>query len=138
MVFEMSAPPPNNNYPALGVRELPGTATVSEPTYVQVIGWFGHHISCQGSPGVCLATTIGDAGDGWSALEGDLFLQYTDGSVLRLAHHRSSNCGYWVPLRASISRDGRYVIFASDWGQETGTDSCGGGKRPGCWRGIRH
>jgi hypothetical protein len=124
MTFELYHPSGNE---ALGVRELPGTDTVSPPTYVQELDWIGDHISCQGPHGVCLVTTYDNETGGWSALEGELFLQYTDGSVLRLAHHRSSGCGYWVQPRASISRDGRYVVFASDWGQETGTDSCGGG-----------
>jgi len=126
MTFEMAAPPPDNDRPALGVRQLPGTSTVSPPTYVQTLNWIGEHISCRGPHGVCLVTTYDSETGGWSALEGELFLQYTDGSVLRLAHHRSSSCGYWVQPRASISRDGRYVVFASDWGQETGTDGCGG------------
>lgn len=42
----------------------------------------------------------------------------------RLVHHRSSSCAYWVQPRASLSRDGRYVIFASDWQQETGVNGC--------------
>jgi hypothetical protein len=124
MTFELYHPSGNE---ALGVRTLPGTSTVSPPTYVQELDWIADHISCQGPHGVCLVTTYDNETGGWSALEGELFLQYTDGSVLRLAHHRSSGCGYWVQPRASISRDGRYVVFASDWGQETGTDSCGGG-----------
>ncbi len=127
MTFEIAAPPPDNDRPALGVRELPGTSTVSQPTYVQVLDWgSGEHISCRGPNGVCLVTAGTWDINGWGPFEGELFLQYTDGSVLRLAHHRSSSCGYWVQPRASISRDGRYVVFASDWGQETGTDSCGG------------
>ena len=128
MTFEMAAPPPDNDRPALGVRQLPGTSTVSPPTYVQVLDWgSGEHISCRGPNGVCLVTAGTWDINGWGPFEGELFLQYTDGSVLRLVHHRSSSCGYWVQPRASISRDGRYVVFASDWGQETGTDSCGGG-----------
>ncbi|NIN95956.1 MAG: hypothetical protein GTO49_13480, partial [Anaerolineae bacterium] len=98
-----------------------------EPTYVQVMDWLDEHISCQGPHGVCLVTTFGDESDGWSALEGELFLQYTDGSVLRLAHHRSSSCGYWVQPRASISRDGRYVVFASDWSRQLDCGDLGRG-----------
>jgi hypothetical protein len=45
--------------------------------------------------------------------------------VLRLAHHRSSSCGYWVQPRASLSADGRYAIFASDWGRELDCGSNG-------------
>jgi hypothetical protein len=128
MTFEMAAPPPDNDRPALGVRQLPGTSTVSPPTYVQVLDWADDgHISCRGPDGVCLVTYGGWEGDGWTPFERELFLQYTGGSVRRLVHHRSSSCGYWVQPRASISRDGRYVVFASDWGQETGTDSCSGG-----------
>ncbi len=128
MTFEMYHPSGNE---ALGVRQLPGASTVSAPTYVQTLDWIGDHISCRGPHGVCLVTTYDNETGGWSALEGELFLQYTDGSVLRLVHHRSSGCGYWVQPRASMSRDGRYVVFASDWGQETGTDSCGSGNSLG-------
>lgn len=114
MTFELYHPSGNL---ALGVRDLPGPPTgVGSPTYVRVMDWVGDHISCQGPPGVCLVTTWGDDSDGWSPSEGEVFLQYLDGSVERLAHHRSSNCGYWVQPRGSLSRDGRYVIFASDWG----------------------
>jgi uncharacterized repeat protein (TIGR01451 family) len=123
MTFELYHPSGNL---AIGVRNLPGTSTVSPPTYVRVMGWFGEHISCRGRYGVCLVTTTGDPSNGWSALEGEVFLQSTDGSVLRLVHHRSSSCGYWVQPRASISRDGRYVVFASDWRYGTETNSCTG------------
>lgn len=123
MTFELYHP---SGDLALGYRELPGTTPVQEPTYVQTMDWHGDHISCQGPAGVCLITTVADESNGWSTLEGELFLQYLDGSVLRLAHHRSSGCGYWVQPRASLARDGNAVVFASDWGQETGTNSCGG------------
>jgi hypothetical protein len=108
---------------AIGYRALPGTATVSEPVYLQTLDWFGAHISCQGPAGVCLVTTDADPANGWQPFEGELYLLATTGEVQRLAHHRTSNCGYWVQPRGSISTDGRYVIFASDWG----VDSCGGG-----------
>jgi len=101
---------------SLGYRTLPGNATVQEPVYLRTMDWVGDHISCKGPDGVCLITTISDTGNGWQPLEGELFLQYLDGSVERLAHHRSSGCGYWVQPRGSLSRDGRYVIFATDWG----------------------
>jgi hypothetical protein len=50
----------------------------------------------------------------------ELFLVYLDGSVRRLTHHRSTKSDYWVQPRASMSRSGRYVVFASDWGRPTG------------------
>ncbi|MCB8981977.1 MAG: hypothetical protein H6657_31605 [Ardenticatenaceae bacterium] len=101
---------------SLGYRVLPGNATVQEPVYLRTLDWMGDHISCKGPNGVCLITTIADNSNGWQPLEGELFLQYLDGSVERLAHHRSSGCGYWVQPRGSLSRDGRFVIFATDWG----------------------
>lgn len=41
----------------------------------------------------------------------------TDGSqrVRRLAHHRSAVRDYWDSPRANISRDGRFVVFTSNW-----------------------
>jgi hypothetical protein len=41
----------------------------------------------------------------------------TDGSgrVRRLAHHRSVFRSYWDSPRANISRDGRFVVFTSNW-----------------------
>ena len=93
-----------------------------------MLNWgIGEHISCRGPRGVCLVTTGSPASNGWNPFEAELFLQYTDGSVLRLAHHRSSNCGYWVQPRATISRDGRYVVFASDWGREKDCGDMGRG-----------
>ena len=78
------------------------------------------HISCQGSAGVCLVSKGSSLGDAWQAMDGELLLVYADSTVaqphlLRLAHHRASGCGYWVQPRASLSLDGRYAVFASDW-----------------------
>jgi hypothetical protein len=91
---------------------------VGDPIYIRPIDWDigGDHISCQGPPGGCLVTTHSDPTDGWQPFEQELFLLYLDGSVLRLAHHRSSSCGYWAQPRATISQNGRLVLFASDWG----------------------
>ncbi len=125
MTFELAAPPPDNDRPALGLRLLPGNSTVAEPEFLQVLDWGNaEHISCRGPWGICLITAGSDSGNGWNPFEGELFLQYTDGSVRRLIHHRSSSCGYWVQPRASISRDGNFVIFASDWGMQSGQGSC--------------
>lgn len=125
MTFEIYHPSGNLS---IGVRALPGEPTVSEPRYVNVLDWGnGAHISCQGPAGVCLVTADTDPANGWSAFENELFLQYTDGRVERLVHHRSSNCGYWVQPRASLSQDGRYVIFASDWGNAQACDDLGRG-----------
>lgn len=116
MTFEMYHPSGNM---WLGLRHLPGTSTVSPPIYVRELDWFnGEHISCPGPNGVCLVTAGGDPALGIQPFEEELFLQYTNGQVLRLVHHRSSRCGYWVQPRATISHDGQYVVFASDWGRQ--------------------
>lgn len=41
----------------------------------------------------------------------------TDGSqrLRRLAHHRSVFKSYWDSPRANISRDGRFIVFTSNW-----------------------
>lgn len=125
MTFELWSPA-DPGQPALAYRVLPGTATVAEPVYLTSLAWGGGHISCQGPNGVCLVSYGSWDGDGWTPFEKEEFLQFTDGSVLRLAHHRSSECGYWVQPRGSLSRDGSLAIFASDWRDETGGNSCGG------------
>lgn len=125
MSYEMYHPS-GNMY--IGIRMLPGTATVSNPIYLIPIDWYnGGHISCKGPRGVCLVTASGDAGNGWQPYENEVFLLYTNGSIRRLAHHRSSSCGYWVQPRASFSRNGRYVIFASDWGRQINCGDYGRG-----------
>lgn len=121
MTFE-NEHPSDPGRPSQGMRVLPGPATgVQVPKYLQIMNWgTEHHVSCQGPNGVCLVTAFlhnpDNPSEPWHPFDEELFLQYTDGRVLRLTHHRSTQCGYWVQPRASISRDGRYVIFASDWG----------------------
>jgi len=133
MTTEFS-PPFDPNGQATVIHQLPGPSTgVSPPVWLQSVPWSDEdHISLQGPHGVGLVSWGKSSEGSYDApFQNELFLQYTDGSVLRLAHHRSSKCGYWVQPRASISRDGRYVVFASDWGEETGTNSCGGGNDMG-------
>src|SRR5205823_1840126 len=132
MTFETAAPPPDNDRPAMAYRLLPGTAAVSTPHFLLTMDWGNEeHISCRGPYGECLVTAGTWAKNGWTAFEGELFLLHTDGRVLRLAHHRSSSCGYWTQPRATISRDGRYVAWASDWARQTGTALCGPGHPDG-------
>jgi len=49
----------------------------------------------------------------------------TDGSqrVRRLAHHRTVFKEYWDSPRACISRDGRFVVFTSNWGGRARRDA---------------
>lgn len=126
MTTELSSPE-DPNLPAIGYRPLPGTATVSESQFLLTMDWADDgHISCQGPTGVCLVTNGGWLNNGWVPFERELFLLYTNGDVVRLAHHHSTSCGYWVQPRASISADGRYVIFASDWLYEDDHFTCAG------------
>ncbi|MEW6219974.1 MAG: hypothetical protein AB1634_10620 [Thermodesulfobacteriota bacterium] len=124
MTFETSSTL-DPNRPAIAVRALPGTATASPSQPLLAMDWSDDgHISCKGPAGRCLVTNGGWLDDGWTPLERELFLVGTDGAVERLVHHRSSSCGYWVQPRASISRDGRFVVFDSDWAAETRRVSC--------------
>src|SRR3989344_3973219 len=120
MTFEVYHP---SGELGIGYRMLPGTNTVSQTNYINTVDWNGEHISCQGPNGVCLVTTRNSGS--LSPFDNELFLQNINGSVLRLTHHRSTACGYWVQPRATISRDGSKVAFASDWLLGTGRDSCG-------------
>lgn len=49
---------------------------------------------------------------------GEIFMAATDGSgqVRRLCHHRVIYKSYWDCPMANPSRDGRFVIFGSNWG----------------------
>jgi hypothetical protein len=60
------------------------------------------------------------AGGFWN----EVFLVATDGSkrVRRLAHHHAKMRDYWDTPRASISRDGRFAVFTSNWGSENQRD----------------
>lgn len=54
----------------------------------------------------------------------EILLVATDGSqrVRRLAHHRTVFKEYWDSPRANISRDGRLVVFTSNWGGRSRRD----------------
>ncbi|MEL6149060.1 MAG: dockerin type I domain-containing protein [Chloroflexota bacterium] len=117
--------PQDPNRPAMVKYTLPGNSNPPQPAYLLVVDWAtNHHISCQGPAGYCLVSYGGWDDGVWRPLENELFLIYTDGAVRRIAHHRSTQCGYWVQPRATISQDGSLVAFASDWGD--GCQSSGG------------
>jgi hypothetical protein len=55
----------------------------------------------------------------WGYLTNEILLLNLDGSkVYRIAHHRSrpGASDYWKTTRANLSRDGKYVVFDSDFG----------------------
>lgn len=112
--------------PGIAEYSLPNGA--NSPRIIRELPWHGlWHISCRGPRGMCLITSF-DGEEGWDlrgVLEQEIYLIYFDGSVRRLTHHRSSGCGYWVQPRASLSYDGRYGIFDSDFNIELGgANSC--------------
>lgn len=114
----------------LAYRALPGTATVSPPVFVRPLAWFtAAHISGQGPNGTFLVTASNSPGDRQTPFEGEVFLLHTDGRVERLVHHRSTESRYFAQPRATISADGRFVLFASDWGR-TGGGGDGGRADP--------
>ena len=105
-------------------RFLPGTpdGTSGSKQLLELAWGNSDHISCQGPAGSCLVTAgpgnlQSGTTPGIQPFENEIFTIDLNGGVKRIAHHRSSECGYWAQPRASWSRDGRYAIFASDWGQ---------------------
>lgn len=76
---------------------------------------------------IVVSTYAGDKT--WAAFEDEIVLVRPDGSgFLRLAHTFSCECAtssaarYWTQPRATISRDGRWVLWTSDLGSATRTD----------------
>ncbi len=112
-------------YPALSYRELPGQPNgESAIHHLYLIDWGGfEHISCRGPYGYCVVTGYPSPENGdRDPLEDEIYLILLDGSgVFRLAHHHSSGADYWSQPKASLSADGRYVIFDSDWGLQDET-----------------
>ncbi|GEM_PF-2640464 len=115
--------PNSDGYPALVYYDIP---TSANPHVIRTLPWHGlEHISCRGPSGVCLLTSY-EAETSWQyqdVLESEVYLAFFDGSVRRLTKHRSSNCGYWVQPRASLSSDGEFAIFDSDFHKELGGQS---------------
>ena len=111
--------PIDSENPALAYRVLPGPAVgESPPQYLYLIDWGGfEHISCRGPIGTCLVTGYPSPENGArDPLEDEIYMINLDGSaVVRLAHHHSTGLDYWSQPRATISLDGRYVVFDTDW-----------------------
>jgi hypothetical protein len=59
------------------------------------------------------------------AYDREIYAPSTDGSgiVYRLCHHRSQFHSFYDGPHATISRDGLYAIFASNWGKSLGLDT---------------
>jgi hypothetical protein len=133
------ASPEDPNRPAVVYHELPVpeatqvvSAAAEAPYFLQTIPWgAAAHLSAQGPPGVVLigSGAFDPATGRLERLPRAPFLQelaliFEDSSVLRLARTATSSCGYWAQARATLSPDGDYVAFASDWYAGTGETGC--------------
>lgn len=103
----------NNNYPAIIAYFYDGTKKE-----VTMTNWGAFsHVSCQGpAGGPCVLSSTRITAAGQQPLENELTLLWLDGSMVRLTHHRSTQCGYWGIPMATITKDGKTIIFNSDWG----------------------
>lgn len=133
MTFELAGPNPYNGQPAIAIRDLPGDPLqASPPQFLKILDWgIGEHVSCQGLSGSCLITAGSMAANGWNAFEQELFFQNLDGTTDRLLHHRSTSSRYWAQPRASVSPNGRYLVFASDWAAPGAAQTDAGFGQPG-------
>lgn len=114
--------PANLNHPSL-VRYM---LDDGQRTDLRMIPWGRmEHVSCLGPPGAPCAVSAGYEFPQNQPLQGEIYLLGQAGGLRRLAYHRSTGCGsYFAQPQASISRSGRHVAFASDWGG--GCDRIGG------------
>lgn len=118
-VSTILASPEDNNLPAIVSYGLPLRA--DDPQLVLTVPWETvWHISCQGPNGMCVVSS----GSTGMNFDNEIFQIYLDGRVNRLTHHRSSVCGYWVQPRATVSQDGDFIVFDSDFFRDGGINSC--------------
>ncbi len=118
-ISSILASPEDNNLPAIVSYGLP--LRNNDPQLVLTVPWETlWHISCQGLQGRCVVSS-GATGMNFN---NEIFELYFDGSVRRLTHHRSGMCGYWVQPRASVSKDGKFIVFDSDFQDDGGINSC--------------
>ena len=86
-------------------------------------------------PFITATYRYGDNTTAWRAWDDEILAIQTDigdggAEVARLAHHRSDvrndnspgSVSFWYLPRAIVSRDGRWVLFTSNWEKSLGTD----------------
>jgi len=118
-ISSVLASPEDNNLPAIVSYGLP--LRNNDPQLILTVPWETlWHVSCQGPKGRCVVS----AGATGMNFNNEIFELYLDGSVRRLTHHRSGMCGYWVQPRASVSKDGKFIVFDSDFQEDGGINSC--------------
>ena len=123
----------NSNNPGMFVYYQDG----STPIQIASPFWNGSpdHYSMQGPPGIVLCSASYPSAPkttGLSPLEGEIYAVYFDGSIRRFCHHRSvaemtgldtTDNAYWALAKATMSPDGKKIVFASDWGKSGVTQS---------------
>jgi hypothetical protein len=131
--------PEDPNRPAVVYHELPEPVSdtavrtsAPAPRFLRTVPWgAAAHLSAKGPAGVVLIGS-GAFDPATGRLERtprepflqELALIFEDRSVIRLGQTRTSSCGYWAQARATLSPDGRFVAFASDWFAGTGITGC--------------
>ena len=100
------------------VARLPDAVERGEREHLYPLTFpIGTYTSCRNSvrTGFCLSSDE-EANPGTAPFASELWLtRLSDGTVRRLAHHRSSACTYYLQTRPTLSRTGRYLLFTSDW-----------------------
>lgn len=113
---------------SLGYRSLATPTTITDLLPGMTNGWSysstQDHFSMQGANDLwALASRYKSDGSGVTkAFDNEIMQVATDGSgrVRRIAHHRSVFNEYYDSPFASISRDGKFVNFSSNWGNASG------------------
>ena len=113
---------------SLGYRSLATPTTIIDLLPSMTNGWSysstQDHFSMQGANDLwALASRYKSDGSGVTkAFDNEIVQIATDGSgrVRRIAHHRSVFNEYYDSPFASISRDGKFVNFTSNWGSASG------------------
>lgn len=106
--------PSNANHPSLVRYNL----STGQRTDLRMIPWGRmEHVSCQGLPGTPCVVSASYDYPANQPLLGEVYLLGQDGSLLRLAQHRSTGCAdYFAQPHAAISPSGKRVAYASTWG----------------------
>jgi hypothetical protein len=102
-----------------------------------VNGTDSHYSWGNARPGLAVPVIASSTGEGLgtrpvvAAWDREIIAIATDGSgtVWRLAHHRSLFQNFWDGPHATVSRDGQYVLFGSNWGRSLGPDAAGGARQ---------
>ena len=110
---------------------------VNQHTFITVLDYFNdwsmdNHLSMLGDneAWMLVSTYTGGTLPSSGIFKDEIFQVATDGTqnVRRLAHHHSdytnhnSGSAYWSSPRSCISRDGKFIVFTSDWGSPNRTD----------------